>query len=121
MERFRHDVHMGTKPFQHGLDHMVVQHKYAMFLDLGRKMPVTDMPAEFGKMDGIGRKHFEQLFFTGYHFDEPAIIQLQRIAMIQRNRRLKIDENLITMFQPQHLAAHVALVMGKHDNVPGRA
>ena len=118
MEWLRDDVNVRAKSLQHRLDDMVLQNQNARFLDLRCQMAVADVPAEFGKMHGIARQNFQQVFFSGDHFHELAVVQDQHVAMIKRDGGFKIDQQVVAMLKPKDFAAKVPFVVGENDNVP---
>lgn len=120
MEWLGYHMNMGAKALKHSFDHMIVQDKHAMRLNLRGEMAVADMPAKFAQMLRICRKRFDELLFPGNHFGKPTIGKHQRIAMIKRNRRFKVDQHGIAMLKRQHLSPQMALVMGKNNDIPCR-
>lgn len=83
--------HAGAEPLHHGFDHVIITDTKALSNDLGRQMTITEMPGQPHEMRWIGPSNFQQLLRGGHHFDQPAILEHQRIAAAERSRLLKIE------------------------------
>lgn len=85
-----------AKTLHHRLDDVVAADAQALGHDLGRQMPVAEMPGEPHQMMRIAGADLEQRLSSGDHLDQPAILQHERIAAPKRGRVLEIEQE----FQP---------------------
>jgi hypothetical protein len=112
--------HARTEPPHHRLDDMIASDPQAFGHDLGRQMPVTEMPAEPHQMLRILPANFQQRLGRCHHLDQPAVVEHQRVAAAQRDRILEIEQE----FQPAR-ADHrhpppVPVVEIEHDGIGRR-
>jgi len=64
----------------HRLDHMVAADAQSPRGDLGRQMPVAEMPGEANQMLRIASPDFKERLGRCHHLDQPAVFQYQRVA-----------------------------------------
>ena len=106
-----------AQPSDHCLDHMIAADAQSSGRDLGRQMPIAEMPGQANQMLRIVPPDFKERLGRGHHLDQPAIFEHQRIAAAQRDRIFQIEQE----FQPTRtLHRHpspVAIVKIEHDAV----
>ena len=106
-----------AQPSHHCLDHMIAADAQSPSRDLGRQVPIAEMPGEADQMLRIVPPDFKERLWRGHHLDQPAIFEHQRIAAAQRDRIFQIEQE----FQPTRtLHRHpspVAIVKIEHDAV----
>ena len=112
--------HTRAEPPNHRLDDMVAPDSQAFWHDLGRQMPVAEMPAEPHQMLRVDPANFQQRFGRRHHLDQPAVVEHQRVAAAQRNGIFEIEQE----FQPARPSHRhpppVAVVEIKHDGIGRR-
>src|SRR5450432_1175936 len=86
--------HARAKPLHHRLDHMVAPDPQAFRHDLGRQMAVAEMPGDPNQVLRILSTNFEQRLRRRDDFDQPVIVEHQRVAAAQRNRVFQIEQEL---------------------------
>jgi hypothetical protein len=106
---------------QHVADHMVAQDEDAPGFDLGRQVPVADVPGKFGQFLCRMARYFHQRLFRRDHFDQPAILEFEHVAMFELCRLGKIHHDDILMHQLQPPASQVALLVVEYDKVERHA
>lgn len=120
LERFLDIADAGAQPLQHGADHVIAQDQDTAFLDLGGKMPITEMPGEFDQVQRIARFDFEQLFRRRLHFNRITIVEHQSVAMMEEHGLLEIEHHHVAIRKMQQLAAQVTQIMRQADGVDWR-
>ncbi|KPF96436.1 hypothetical protein IP86_16215 [Rhodopseudomonas sp. AAP120] len=76
---------LATKPLHHIGDDVIAADAERLGHDLGRQMPVAEMPGQSHQMQRIATADLQQRLRRGNHFDQPAIVEHQRVAAAQRN------------------------------------
>lgn len=105
----------GAEALQHGADDMIAQDDDAIFLDLGRKMPVAQMPGELDQMRAVASANLEELLVGGEDLDQFAVVAHQEVAIGEKHRILEIEHDHFAIFQMQQLAAQMAQIMRQLD------
>ena len=109
-----------AQPSHHCLDHMIAADAQSPSRDLGRQVPIAEMPGEADQMLRIVPPDFEERLGRCHHLDQPAIFEHQRVAAAQRNRVFQVEQE----FQPTRaLHRHppaVAIVKIEHDAIGRR-
>lgn len=113
--------HRGAEPAQHVLDHVIAADEDEILAELGRKMPVAEVPGEADEMRRVARDDPGEWLRGSLHLDQPPILQRQPIAVTERARRRQVEEE----FEPL-LALHgdpppMALVMVEEHDIGRRA
>jgi len=85
-----------AQPLHHLLDHVIPPDAQTLAHDLRWKMAVAEMPGDPHQMLRIGPPDLDQWLRRGYHFDQPAVLQHQRIAAAQGHRVFEVEQK----FQP---------------------
>ena len=107
----------GAKPLYHRLDHVIPADAQAPGHDLGRQMPIAEMPGNPDQMMRIAATDFQQRLGRRDHLDQPSIFQHQRVAAAQRDRGFQVEQE----FEPAR-ARHrhpppMPIVEIEHDGV----
>lgn len=105
----------GAEALQHGADDMIAQDDDAVFLDLGGKMPIAEMPGELDQMRAVASANLEELLVSGEDLDQFAVVSDQKVAIGEKHRILEIEHDHLAIFQMQQLAAQMAQIMRQLD------
>lgn len=105
----------GAEALQHGADDMIAQDDDAVFLDLGGKMPIAEMPGELDQMRAVASANLEELLVSGEDLDQFAVVADQKVAIGEKHRILEIEHDHLAIFQMQQLAAQMAQIMRQLD------
>ena len=89
-------------------------------LDRRRQMAVADMPGKFGEMARVAGANVVELLTWRDDLHEAAIVERQQIALTERQRFRKIDQQSFALPQVYLLAPKVALVVGQNSYVERR-
>ena len=87
--RFNLD-HPRTKPLDHALNDMIAANSQSPRRDLRRQMAITEMPGDANQMLRIVAADFQKRLRRSHDFDQPAVLQHQRVAATQRDRMFEI-------------------------------
>jgi hypothetical protein len=109
--------HACAQALHHRLDDVIAPDPQAPGHDLGRQMPVAEMPAETHQMLRIDPANLQQRLRRRHHLDQPAVVEHQRVAAAQRRRIFQVEQK----FQPAR-AGHrhpppVPVVEIEHDGI----
>jgi hypothetical protein len=112
--------HARAKTLDHRLDDMIAPDPQPLGHDLGRQMPVAEMPGDPDQMMRVGAPDLEQRLRRRDHFDQPAIVEHQRVAAAQRDGIFEVEQE----FEPAR-AGHrhpppVPIVEIEHDGIGRR-
>ena len=118
-KRFGDIADGGAKAFQHAGNDGIPADEDAFRFDLGRQMPVANVPGELDEMFRGAAPHFHQVFLGGDYLGDAAIFQHQPVAMLKLHGLLEIDEHLIAMLKGQQLASEVTFIGIEHNDVEG--
>ena len=77
---------------EHVGDDVVVADQQAVAADLGRQMPVAEMPGERKQMLGALAGDLEQGFRRGQHRQNAAVLQRQTVAVAQLHRFGQVEQ-----------------------------
>jgi len=112
--------HARAEPLHHGLDDMVAADAQALGHELRRQMTVTEMPCNADEVVRIVAADLEQRLWRRDHFDQPAVLQHQRIAAAQRDGVFQVEQEFEAP-RPRHgHAAAVPIVEIEHDRIRRR-
>ena len=84
IKRARHFADNAALPAHHFGQHMVTANVDCVRRDFGRGVAVADMPGDTHQPEWIFRANLKQLLGRSMHSHKTAILQLQRIAIIDR-------------------------------------
>ena len=79
------------------------------------RLPICQ--ARLGEMNRIAAANFQQLLFRGDDLGVAPILQHQHVAVFERDRLGKVDENAVAMGERDDLAPEMALILRQHGNV----
>jgi len=88
--------HARAQSLHHLLDHVIPPDAQTLAHDLRWKMAVAEMPGDPHQMLRIGSPDLDQWLRRGHHFDQPAVLQHQRVAAAQGHRVFEVEQK----FQP---------------------
>jgi len=80
--------HPRAQPLHHFLDHVVAANPQRFGRNLRRQMTIAKMPGHTNQMLRVLAADLKERFGRCYHFDQPAVLQHQRIAAAQGRRVL---------------------------------
>jgi hypothetical protein len=109
-----------AQPFHHRLDDVVAPDPQAFAHDLGRQMAVAEMPGDPDQMLRIAPAYFEQRFRRCDDFDQPAVVEHQRVAAAQRDRGFQIEQEFKPARACHRHPAPVTIVEIEHDGIGRR-
>jgi hypothetical protein len=92
LEGTRHGRHRASQATDHFGEHMIVFDIDCVRRDLSRCMTIADMPSGFQKPHWIFSFDFDQRLRCGFDENERAILELDRIAIIQGRGLFKIEQ-----------------------------
>lgn len=101
----------------HLKQHVVVADIDRVLVDLGRDVPVADMPGDLRQPDRIAGRHLDQPLRRGLDLDEPAVFELHGIAVIQNRGAVQIEQEFEPAFRNQGDAAAMARLMVEREGV----
>ena len=101
-------MHVRAQADHHVLQHMIGLNVERIGGDFGGRVPVADMPSDARQRLATGRVDLEQIFHRRHDFDEPAPLDLERVAVGEVGRLRQIEQE------------RVALV-GRHRHAPAIA
>src|SRR5581483_917624 len=88
--------------------------------ELGRQMPVAEMPGDADQMMRIGALDLEQRLWRCHDLDQPAILQHQRVAAAQGDGVLEVEQEFQAARARHRHAPPVTVVEIEHDGVGRR-
>jgi hypothetical protein len=106
-----------AEPFHHRLDHVVAPDPQALRHDLRRQMTVAEMPGEPNQMSGIMASDLDQRLGGCDDFDQPPVVEHQRIAAAQRDRVLQIKQELKPACAGHRHPPPVPVIEAEHDGI----
>jgi hypothetical protein len=105
------------QPLHHRFDHMVPANSQALGQDLGRQVPVAEMPGEPHQMMRIAGANFEQRLGRRHDLDQPAVLQHQGIATAKRGGVLEVEQECEPAGPGHRQTATVAIVEIEQDGI----
>lgn len=83
-------------------------------------MPVAEMPGEANQVLRIAAADFEKPLRSGYHLDQPAVFEHQRVTAAQGDRVFEIEQEFKPSRAGHHHATPVTIVEIEHDSIGRR-
>ena len=80
------DLDRGAEPDEHVDEHVIVGDVDRLARDLGRHVPVADMPGEREEVERIIGADLDKALGRSLHLDEPAALQPDGIAVLAAHR-----------------------------------
>ncbi len=117
LERPVHGIHRATLPAHHLRQDMVVLDVDRVGGDFGRGMTVADVPGDAHQPQRVLRANLEQALRRGLDQHEPAIFQLDGVAVTERSRLVEIEQDAEPAIGRQGEAAAVAIVMVERQRI----
>lgn len=111
LERALDLAHGAALAADHLGEHMVVLDIDRVGGDLGRGMAIADMPGDAHQPQRVLGADFEQALRRSLDQDEPAVLQLDRVAVVQCRRLVEIEQDIEPAIALQRDAATVAVLM----------
>ena len=108
-----------AEALHHRLDDVIAPDPQALGHDLGRQMPVAEMPGDPNQMMRIDAADFHQRLRRGDHFDQPAVLEHQRVAAAQRYGVFKIEQEFEPARADHRHPPPVPVVEIEHDGIGG--
>ena len=71
--------------FDHVLNHVITPDTQRVAHQLGRQMPVAEMPGDLNKMRAIRCADFHQVFRFSADLNDPAVVENQAVTVMQMN------------------------------------
>jgi len=121
VESGQHRRHRGAEPLQHVLDDMVVADAQPVAEELGRQVPVAEMPGDANEVGRAGGYDLEQAFRHCLHQDQPAILKLKGVAVLHHGRLLEIEKEHRLADAAHDEAAAVTIVSLEGERIGRRA
>ncbi|KRR24770.1 hypothetical protein CQ14_05335 [Bradyrhizobium lablabi] len=106
-----------AEPLHHRLDDVIAADAQALWHDLRRQMAVAEMPGDANQVQGIGAADLDQGLGRRHHFDQPAVLQHQRIAAAQRDRIFQIEQEFEPARTRHRHPPPVPIVKIEHDGI----
>ena len=83
-------------------------------------MPVAEMPGDPDQMMRVAAANLDQRLGRGNHFDQPAVLEHQRIATAQCDGVFKIEQEFEPARAGHRHAPAMTIVEIKHDGIGRR-
>ena len=112
--------HPSAKPLHHGFDDVVAANAQGLGHELRRQMAIAEVPGHADEMVRIVAADLKQRLGCRDHFDQPSVLQHQRIAAAQRDGILQVEQEFEAP-RPRHRhATAVPIVEIEHDRIRRR-
>jgi hypothetical protein len=112
--------HARAQPPDHRLDNVVAADPQALWHDLGRQMAVAEMPGDADQMMRVGAPDLGQRLGRSHYFDQPAILEHQRVAAAQRHRVFQVEQELKSPGAGHRHPPPVPIIEIEHDGIGRR-
>jgi hypothetical protein len=123
LERSPSSHELGTKSLEHGFDHVIGSDAQDPMIDLGRQVPVAQMPGQSRELMQVRMPDFDHRLQGGAHFEPPAVLELQPIAIGHRDSLRELQENVLALIGRETQTPAVALLKleseGSRGLLPG--
>jgi len=112
--------HAGAKPFHHRLDDVVASDPQAIGGNLRRQMTVAEMPGDPNQMLRVGAPYLDKRLRRRNHFDQPVIVEHQRVATAQCDRVFQVEQKFEPVRTRHRHSPPVTIVEIEHDAIGRR-
>jgi hypothetical protein len=112
--------HAGAEALHHRLNDMIAPDAQTSGGNLGRQMAVAKMPGDPDQMVRILSSDFDQRLRGRHDFDQPAILEHQRITAAQRDRVFQIKQERQAPRARHRHPSPVPIVEIEHDGIGWR-
>ena len=102
LEGAAHHLDRAALPAHHLGQHVIVLDVNRISGDLGGCVAIAEVPGQPHEPERIVGSYLEQALRRGIHRDQPAIIELQRVAIGQHGGLVEIKQNLLPSHRQQH-------------------
>lgn len=109
-----------TEPLHHRLDDVIAPDTQAPCRDLRRQMAVAEMPCDPNQVLRVVAADLGQRLRRRHDFDQPAIVEHQRVTAAQRDRVLQIEQKFQSARAPHRHPPPVPIVEIEHDGIGRR-
>jgi hypothetical protein len=120
LERDLHSHKLRSEAMEHLLDHMIGPNAKDLVANFSRQMSISQMPGKAHELTGFLMPDFDDMLRSGPDLQQPAVFELQRIAVGHRNGFRKVEENIFTLIRSQANAAAMARVKVESERACGR-
>jgi len=110
LERDFHLYEIRSKTNEHILDHMVRPNAKNLVSNLGRQMPISQMPRKARQLIGIFMSDFDNELRRRLNLEPSTIFKLQAISISHGNRFWKVEQDIFALIPSQANAASMARV-----------
>jgi hypothetical protein len=86
---------------------------------LGRHVSIAEMPSETNALQQMGAANLQERFRCGNDFDQPPVLQDQRVAAVQPGCVRQIKQKGNSLFAPHRDAPPVTIVIVEDDAIRG--
>lgn len=108
-----------AKPADHVGDDRVIADQQALLVNIRRQMPIAEMLRNAGEMPGVEAGDFQELFQRGFHPDPSAVLQHQRIPILQRRHVGEVEEEIQAAICRHCDAAAMPVIEIQYDTIEG--
>lgn len=112
-----HRVHRAAEAAQHFDEDVIVFDVNRIRRHFRRRVAVTDMPGRLHQTRRIFGADFDELLRRGLHGDEAAILELQRIAIVEHSGLVEIEQEFSSRRALERHTAAMAALMIQRDGV----
>ena len=112
-----HRVHRAAEAPQHFDEDVIVFDVNRIRRHFRRRVAVTDMPGRLHQTRRIFGADFDELLRRGLHGDEAAILELQRIAIVEHSGLVEIEQEFSSRRALERHTAAMAALMIQRDGV----
>ena len=109
-----------AQPLHHRLDDMIAPDPQASCRDLCRQMAVSEMPGDPNQMLRVVAADLRQRLRHRHDFDQPAIVEHQRVTTPQRHRMFQIEQKRESARAGHRHPPPVTIVEIEHDGIGRR-
>jgi hypothetical protein len=99
-----------SKTNEHILDHVVRPNAKNLFSNLGRQMPISQMPRKARQLIRIFMSDFDNELRRSLNLEPCTIFKLQAISISHGNRLRKVEQDIFALISSQANAASMARV-----------
>ena len=105
------------EPARHLHQHVVVPDIDRVGRDLGRYMPISDMPGDLHEPQRVFGPDFDELLGRSLDLHETAVLKLNRVAVVEHDRLIQVEKKRQPAIRRERHAAAVASLMVERQGV----
>lgn len=117
LERALDSLHRATQTTQHFDKHMIIFDVDCVRRDFRRRVAIADVPRRLHQAGRIFSADFNKLLRRSFDGDQAAIFKLQRIAIVQHDGLIEIEQKVRALLALQRHAAAMATFMIERNAV----